>query len=119
MSRRLLAVSALAMATLWLPPATVSASDQAAAGGVMRVSARVVAVEPLETAAAGGTCAAQAPPADGALVSRLAWDLRAHCPASRTVTGYRVTYQWDGRTYQRIMTHPPAGDTLGLRVSVR
>lgn len=115
----LLAGVLVAAGLLW--PGAGSASEQPSAGGVMRVSARVLAVEPVVEgdAATSAACAAQPPPAGGGLVDRLAWDLRAHCPRQQTVTGYRVTYQWDGRTYQRVMAHPPAGDTLGLRVSVR
>lgn len=95
----------------------------AARAGELLVDAPVVNVVPLGDEGPmedSAVACAPARPAPGAgLVALLEWDLRAHCPdAAGRVTGYRVYYRWDGRTYDRVVAEPP-GETVALRVRVR
>lgn len=89
--------------------------------GEMIVHGRVVDVEPLTTSASPDSrrdCQPPRPEAGAGLAALLAWDLRVDCPPAAPVprvTGYRVYYQWDGRTYSRVMAERP-GATIPLRV---
>lgn len=90
----------------------------------MRVQGRIVDVVPMTASAAvdhGRTPCHPPRPGPGAdLDDLLAWDLRVDCPGTSRqaprITGYRVIYEWDGRTYEQVMRQPPAGNTISLRV---
>ena len=86
----------------------------------MVVQGEVVDVVPItgSARATSGDCHPSRPPADAGLVELLEWDLRTTCdaePSSARISGYRVYYRWDGRTYSRVMPEPP-GETVSLRV---
>jgi hypothetical protein len=86
----------------------------------MVVQGEVVDVVPITDSAraTSGDCHPRKPPADAGLVELLEWDLRTTCdaePSSARISGYRVYYRWDGRTYSRVMPEPP-GETVSLRV---
>lgn len=90
----------------------------------IRVQGRVIDVIPI-TASAGADhgrthCHPPQPASGASLDVLLAWDLRLDCSGSpgqaQRITGYRVFYEWDGRTYEHMMRQPPAGDTISLRV---
>ena len=91
----------------------------------LMVHGNVIEVQPItsnrQIAAAPSNCHAQPAAPHHSLADLLAWDLRAGCPevyrSETSVTGYRVVYEWDGRTHTRIMREPP-GETLALRVRV-
>ena len=98
-----------------------------AAAQEIYVEGRVLDVEPVygsRTVMVQPTDCGTAPrpvPAAG-LMALLRWDLQSDCSAVRrseqTVTGYRVSYQWEDRVYSRIMREPP-GETVTLRLKVR
>ena len=85
----------------------------------------VVEVQPVtstrQIAEAPSSCHDQPAAPHHSLADLLAWDLRAGCPTvyqtETSITGYRVVYEWDGRTHTRVMREPP-GETLALRVRV-
>lgn len=115
----------LVLAAGLLLTGTARAADRAAPadgndGAVMLVEGRIVSVEPVRQPDRDGPAmdCRPTPPAED-LVALLGWDLRAGCPPGAAVAGYRVSYQWDGRTYQRVMDQPPRGDTVSLRVRLR
>ena len=62
------------------------------------------------------------PPLEAGLVALLRWDMQPACGAVRrteqTITGYRVSYEWENRIYSRVMSEPP-GETMTLRLKVR
>lgn len=98
------------------------AGSAPAAAEEMLVQGEIVSVEPVLAAGASradDACRPPQPSADAALTELLAWDLRVDCPRAPRVTGYRVSYRWDGRTYEQVMREPPAGDTISLRVRLR
>jgi len=97
--------------------------------GEMQVQGRIIDVVPIGQPQAGPSgalaCEPQRPDPRADLAALLAWDLRTNChgrsarPAGVAgVSGYRVYYRWDGRTYQHVVRQPPAGDTISLRVRV-
>jgi hypothetical protein len=105
----------LLSAACWAMPVTAAE---------MRVQGRVIDVVPMTASAAadhGRTDCHPPQPGPGAdLDVLLAWDLRVDCSGSRNqtqrITGYRVFYEWDGRTYEHVMRQPPAGNTISLLV---
>ncbi|MDZ7668166.1 MAG: hypothetical protein U5Q16_01660 [Gammaproteobacteria bacterium] len=98
--------------------------------GEMQVQGRIIDVVPVGqthgSSSGALACQPQRPDSRAGLAALLAWDLRTQCsgrPAARPasedgVSGYRVYYRWDGRTYQHVVRQPPAGDTISLRVRV-
>ena len=89
--------------------------------GELRVNAPVVNVEPvLAPPTQIEECPAK-PSHSAGLIATLQWDLAVHCRlrtvASDTISGYRVFYEWDNRTYSRIMSTEPSG-TIVLNVSI-
>lgn len=100
---------------------SVAGGELRAADGELLVSAPIVAVDPIRDPLAepADGCRMSRPAPGSHLLDLLAWDLRAACDRRHAVTGYRVSYQWDGRTYHRLMDHPPPGDHIALRVRVR
>jgi hypothetical protein len=103
----------------------LAASTLPAAAGELRVQGKVVNVVPVtasqQVAEPAGNCAPARPDAHAGLATWLAWDLNADCGVryreEQVVTGYRVTYEWDGHAYSRIMPEPP-GATIALRVNL-
>jgi hypothetical protein len=89
----------------------------------MLVQGQVVDVVPLSGHHAaldpGPDCHLPKPARGADLIALLEWDLRVNCTANPgappAVSGYRVYYRWDGRTFSRVMREPP-GDTISLRV---
>jgi hypothetical protein len=105
----------LMMLAAALAPAAVTAAE-------MVVQGEVVDVVPITDTARGGHDDCHPPrPAPGArLVEFLQWDLRVSCDRNSgrlQISGYRVYYRWDGRTYSQVMRDPP-GDTVSLRVQL-
>ncbi len=98
--------------------------------GEIQVLGRIIDVVPIgapgRSPSGTTSCEPQRPDARAGLAALLAWDLRAHCNGRHAarpvggdgVSGYRVYYRWDGRTYQHVVRRPPAGDTISLRVRV-
>lgn len=82
------------------------------------VNAPVVAAEPVEEVSERYSCRAEMPPSDD-LVALLQWDLclppYRDVQRETDIKGYRVTYRWDGRTFQQLMDEPP-GDAIPIRV---
>ncbi len=86
----------------------------------LRVSAPVISVTPV-TEAAPPVCDVAAPQRSAGLAAALRWDLRGRCRASDAaseVTGYSVVYEWDGRRFDTILSEPPQGDSLPLRLEI-
>jgi len=84
------------------------------------VNAPVVSVTPLTTAPPA-VCDVAAPERAAGLAATLRWDLRGRCRASdqpSVVTGYEVVYEWDGRRFNTVMSEPPQGDRLPLKLEI-
>ncbi len=91
-----------------------------ATGAELLARGQVVDVVPLHgrDAAPGTGCPATVSPRRDDLASLLAWDIGGGCRPARdesVVSGYRVYYRWDGRTYSRVMAERP-GSTVAVRV---
>ena len=96
----------------WLFVALCFAPLSVAAETVERVVwGDVVNVEPVVEArnVAPPPDCSNAGPASADLLALLAWDLRRDCVrrSSSRISGYRVEYRWDGRTYSRLMDAAP------------
>lgn len=112
--------------TAWL----TAALALPAVAGEMLVQGRIIDVVPIDepqwSVSGGAACEPRPPESRADLTALLAWDLRTQCNGRRAgrpagtdaVSGYRVYYRWDGRTYQHVVRQPPAGDTISLRVRV-
>lgn len=76
----------------------------------LRVSAPVIAAEPIY-AAARSHCDVPAPPASQGLGAALQWDIKARCRVESggdRVVRWRVQYQWDRRTFTIETKEKPA-----------
>ncbi len=107
-----------------LAAACLSAALHARASDIT-TRARVVDVEPVyaEDAEAqrraAQACLAERPDHSAGLIAALRWDLASSCAApAGQVSGYRVHYRWDGRTYTVVLKKPP-GDYLTIRIRGR
>lgn len=86
----------------------------------LRVEAPIVGVHPI-TEGGAPVCDVGPPQRAAGLAATLRWDLYGRCrPAETkaTVTGYRVTYEWDGRRFDTVLAQRPEGDTLALQLRI-
>lgn len=99
--------------------AIVLAGAAFAQANEMLISAEVTSVETLTAPATRIEICPPKPESGAKLSDTLAWDLGLHCHVeqqnSNEIVGYRVHYQWDNRSYSRVMSSPP-GETLALKV---
>ncbi len=109
----------------WLSFATVLClSSQYAVAEERVVRGKVVKVVPItETITrerSSTTCNYPKPTANSGLSALIGWDLLHGCDSTTStdvVTGYRVFYKWDNRTYTRTMIERP-GATIPLLLTV-
>ena len=91
----------------------------AAVAGEMTVQARVVSVEPLREAVVREEVCAPRPSGNASLAGLLAWDLGLNCAqhtvGGDSITGYRVSYEWDNRIMSRVVAEAP-GSSIPLRI---
>ena len=87
----------------------------------LRVEAPIVAVETLYQPAP--LVCDQPPPAHSeGFAATLRWDLFERCrqdSGAPAITGYRVSYEWDGQQFSTVVAEPPSGDTLPLSLRLR
>ena len=87
--------------------------------GELQVRAPVTRVEPMLAEGTRIEHCAPRPDTRAGLSAMLRWDLGLSCEVehlpSTEVTGYRVFYQWDERTYSQIMQRDP-GSSITLEV---
>jgi hypothetical protein len=94
-------------------------------GQELRAWGEVVHAEPIRTShnvlREQGDCNPARPDTDATLAELLGWDLRIDCTQvidrEERVDGYRVTYRWDGRTLETVMSEPPA-DRIALDIRI-
>ena len=113
MNRNRTIVASMALA-VWIALAASASAQE------LRVSARVLSVEPI-LAEPGLICDVKAPARETGLAAALRWDLRGRCRESGTppeVRGYAVVYQWDGRRFTTVTAEPPKDDRLALRIQI-
>lgn len=99
-----------------LTTASLSLGADAGRSQQLRVTAPIVGVEPI-TQGGAPVCDVAPPERQAGLAAALRWDLYGRCrPAEDEpqVTGYLVTYEWDGRRFETVLADAPTGDTLPL-----
>ncbi len=110
---------------LWLAFASVLslisphalAEERVVRGKVVKV---VPITETQTTQKTRTTCNHRKPATNSGLSALLGWDLLHDCDmmsATKVVTGYQVFYEWDDRTYSRMMNQRP-GATVRLLLTV-
>lgn len=109
--------SSLAAVLFCLAFGTAAAEERVVRGNVVKVVPITrAAAQPSDIAA----CARPKPAVSAGLGALLDWDLMNGCtarPSTKVVTGYRVFYRWDDRTYSRTMAKRP-GATVPLLVTI-
>ena len=86
----------------------------------LRVEAPIVSIEPVHQDGPP-VCDLPAPPRSQGLVAALKWDLQGRCRESdnvAVVSGYLVTYEWDGKRLTTLTKARPVGETLPLRLEI-
>lgn len=99
-----------------LLPVYAMATERVVWGNVTKVES----VRETYTVKPAVACDVTKPARSQGLVELLSWDLQTQCATRETsqVTGYRVEYRWDGRTYTQTMDEHP-GTRIPLLLKLR